>query len=228
MKFETVNHHYLIHVDNHTALIDLGSPFSFSNEDTDITLGNKAHHIDASPGMIDQINNSDLLKESKVDMLIGLDIINQHCFKLDKVNGTCIVDDTETTSEGMHILPVKPLNLMGQGYTIAKAKFNGVEHDFILDTGAWIGYATSSVIAGKPEVGRVIDFSPIIGDIDTSKHFIDLEIAGTHDAEHPIGLMPGLLSAALSMIGIEIVMGIDDLVTGTIILDLPNSRVAFL
>lgn len=220
LRLMIVNSHYLIVTkEGKNLLVDTGSPVSFCNEDQDIliSLGDKEYVIQTNQFLADKINNAGLI-DVRVDALLGMDVLCQHSFSFDKSENTVVVDVVLDEISYNHSAPIEIKDLMGQKCVMMEAKINQKSVRTILDTGAWISYLSSSYLNGVEEKGTIKDYNPIIGDIRTTKHEVELSI-GDMSQIVDVAKMPSTLEMMMRMIGVGFVMGLDSIESDRICID---------
>ena len=77
----------------------------------------------------------------------------------------------------------------------------------LFDTGAQFGYVLEEqlVEGGTPD-GRIIDFNPIIGAIDSAAWRAEVGLGGVRFTER-FGLLSGAAAAMLQMVGVDALIG---------------------
>ena len=87
---------------------------------------------------------------------------------------------------------------------------NGRQVQVILDTGAPVSYVTPSLTEGLTPVDRVQDFNPMVpgGIFETPIFEFPASFAG-HDFPMRAGHLPKLMGAAISLLGVKGVVGME-------------------
>lgn len=196
------NGHILIEGGNGRLLVDTGSPLSF-HESGRLILGGQAFSVPTSLMGTDAEYVSDNVHD-RVSGLVGMDLI-------DRLGGVRIdVPAGKLTfgcgTEGM----TRVSSHTGLGYVFMDLTVNGRVVQVILDTGAPISYVSPSLTEGLTPVDRVTDFNPMVpgGTFETPIFAFPASFAGR---EFPMraGHLPKLMGAAISLLGVKGVVGME-------------------
>ena len=194
--------HILIEGGNGRLLVDTGSPFSF-HESGRLILGGQEFSVPTSLNGTDAEYVSEHVND-RVSGLVGMDII-------DRLGGVRIdLPAGKLTfgcgTEGMRRVP----SHTGLGYVFMDMTINGRPVHVILDTGAPVSYVSPSLTEGLIPVDRVTDFNPMVpgGTFETSIFEFPASFAG-RDFSMRAGHLPKLMDAAISLLGVKGVVGLE-------------------
>jgi len=204
--------HYFAEIDGGLYLLDTGSPTSIGN--TEIALSGINHVLKESLFTLQDINGHSLFK-CRASGLLGMDILSRHEVVIDCEN-ECIYWDENMASNFSSTVPLK--NVLGQAVAVP-ASIDDRECMAILDTGAWTSYVKGSYVAEKQHVGEIEDYNPIIGDIHAFTYPAKITVGG-FSSNVEIAEMPQLLEMTLSMVGVDMVIGLDHIGASMFLLDI--------
>ncbi len=196
------NGHILIEGGNGRLLVDTGSPLSF-HESGRLILGGQEFSVPTSLMGTDAEYVSNNVHE-RVSGLVGMDLIGRlGGVRIDVPAGKLAFG---CGTDGMMRIP----SHVGMGYVFMDMTVNGRQVRVILDTGAPVSYVSPSLTKGLTPVGRVTDFNPMVpGDtFETPIFEIPASFAGK-DYTMRAGHLPQLMGAAISLLGVEGVVGME-------------------
>ena len=196
------NGHILIEGGNGRLLVDTGSPLSF-HESGRLILGGQEFSVPTSLMGTDAEYVSNNVHE-RVSGLVGMDLIGRlGGVRIDVPAGKLAFG---CGTDGMMRIPSR----VGMGYVFMDMTVNGRQVRVILDTGAPVSYVSRSLTEGLTPVGRVKDFNPMVpGDtFETPIFEFPASFAGK-DFTMRAGHLPQLMGAAISLLGVEGVVGME-------------------
>ncbi|HAQ67576.1 MAG TPA: hypothetical protein DCR70_07585, partial [Phycisphaerales bacterium] len=93
------------------------------------------------------------------------------------------------------------------GIPMVQARIGAHSARFLFDTGAQFGYVLmEQLVEGGTPDGRIIDFNPIIGAIDSAAWRAEVGLGGVRFTER-FGLLSGAAAAMLQMVGVDALIG---------------------
>lgn len=196
------NGHILIEGGNGRLLVDTGSPLSF-HESGRLILGGQEFSVSTSLMGTDAEYVSNNVHE-RVSGLVGMDLIGRlGGVRIDVPAGKLAFG---CGTDGMMRIP----SHVGMGYVFMDMTVNGRQVRVILDTGAPVSYVSPSLTEGLTPVGRVTDFNPMVpGDtFETPIFEFPASFAGK-DFTMRAGHLPQLMGVAISLLGVEGVVGME-------------------
>jgi len=197
---EVVSGHLVVDINGTRAILDTGSPMSFGLGTLSI-LGRPVKLIGPGLGV-----SPEYLSEkvgTRIDALIGLDVLGEIYFEVDTEGGTCTFDTNPRQASGVRIALA---SLMGA--PVVGAMIEGSAMRLILDTGAHIGYLRDDRLRGRPRLGPRMDFHPLMGEYTTEAHEVPLSI-GELGMSLVFGTMPPELELLIAMTETDGVLGTD-------------------
>ena len=196
------NGHVLIEGGNGRLLVDTGSPLSFHKSGR-LVLGGQEFSVPTSLMGTDAEYVSEHVHD-RVSGLVGMDIIGRlGGVRIDVPAGKLTVGGG---TEGMTRIP----SHLVLGYVFMNMTVNGRQVQVILDTGAPVSYVSPSLTEGLTPVDRVQDFNPMVpgGTFETSIFEFPASFAG-RDFSMRAGHLPKLMDAAISLLGVKGVVGME-------------------
>ena len=204
-------------------IVDTGSPISFSRIAETLTLRNEEKQLKSDPKMLQTINDNHLLAQ-EVDGLLGLDILKGNVWEFDFASHSILVNEV-AQPEYEESLPLNISSRTGLSFdlSVRERSCQG-----ILDSGAFIPYASSSLVADVAPCGEIDDYHPELGAIHTTLHLLTIRL-GIREFNIKAGKMPQLLETMMSIAGIDCdcVLGITMLGLKRCQLDLIQQRFCF-
>ena len=190
-------------------LVDTGSPATFGIPGH-ITWGGvrRSVPLQFGPANIPEIQTQ--IRTPFVG-LIGTDLLNAQDSCWDGPAGEFRMGDANVHPAATN---VEFESLMGM--PILQARIGAHSARCLFDTGAQFGYVLNEhlVEGGTPD-GRITDFNPIIGAIDSPAWRAEVGLGAARFTER-FGLLTGLTAAALKMVSIDALIGCSWLHTHTI------------
>ena len=203
-------------------IVDTGSQRSFSRIAATLTLGNEEKQLFSNPKMIHKINDSHLLSQ-EVDGLLGLDILMGNVWEFDFDSQSILVNEAaqQEYEESIPLYISPNAVLINFDLSVGDRSCKG-----ILDSGAFVSYASSSLVADVAPCGEVDDHNPILGAIHTTLHLLAIRL-GNRVFTIKAGKMPQLLKMMIPSPGIDCVLGITMLGLKRCQLDLVHQHFCF-
>ena len=196
-----INDHIII--DNEQKIIlDTGSPLSFHKSGT-ISIAEKIK----VPTSLVGISDTYLSERIGCDVygLIGMDIISKFPTLISVKNDFLLFNDYTPYSADRF---VKCHN--NTGLLCVKLMINGRFARMIVDSGAKVSYISNDYVAGMVADDCTCDFSPYIGDFQTSLYNCKTELIGCDVTyEQQYGTPPALLATLLHQYGVDGIIGIE-------------------
>lgn len=192
--------HMFIDLPEGRWLVDTGSPVTFG-DCASITWAGRAVRIPRGLGPVtmDQIRPH---VHTQFQGLIGMDLLGAQSTCWDGPAGEFRIGD-EPVPEAAARVSFESL----MGAPVVQACVGGRMLRCIFDTGAQYGYLLDrSVARGARQEEDIHDFNPILGEIHSPTWRIEVDMGGVHFAER-FGLLTGLSATALSMAGIQAIIG---------------------
>lgn len=180
-------------------LLDTGSPVSFSNTKTARWAG-QDHDLATSALGLDAEELSHLVG-SRLDGLLGGDLLGLHPFTVDLDRGFCTFDEPPSGRQTVEL----PIRLM-LGVPLAALDLDGTPTQWCIDTGAKLSYVEEARLRGRKAVGETEDFYPGFGTFQTSIYEIPVGI-GEFVFTMRAGSLPIGLSAMLESFGVAAILG---------------------
>lgn len=217
------NGHYLIIIDHESFVVDTGSPVSFSFADNgklDI-LGLPV----SLPGALTGINKEKLenLVGRQLAGIIGMDALQaKGGITFDRETCTASFGTDES---GRESFPVNLRSIQGLGILDFDCSICGKPAKAIFDTGAWVGYAHKSLLAGAECTGEVTDYGPSFGgQIKSKKYRADIQI-GDFSTITELAQMTPTVELEVGLMGGKAIIGLNDFEWNRVGIDLVNMRV---
>ena len=203
--------HMFIDLPEGRWLVDTGSPSTFGTPGC-ITWGGRRREVPRSlnafgMGMMeigmDQI-------QPHIDMpivgLLGADLLNEFDTCWDGPAGLMHLSPAEPPSDAV-TMPMQ-LPRLAMGVPLIQAHMGGRPIVCVLDTGAQYGYVLDEglVCDAEPQP-RIADFNPILGAIDSPSWRVRVDLGHGLQVTERVGLLDGMASMALGMLGVHAVIG---------------------
>ena len=205
-------------------IVDTGSLDSFSRVAETLTLDNEEKQLNSKPKMLQmlqRINDNHLLAQ-EVDGLLGLDILRGNVWEFDFASQSILVNEAaQPEYEESLPLSISPMTGLSFDLSVRERSCQG-----ILDSGAFVSYASSSLVADVAPCGEIDDYHPELGAIHTTLHLLAIRL-GNREFNIKAGKMPQLLETMMSIAGIDCVLGITMLGLKRCLLDLIHQRFCF-
>lgn len=194
------NDHIIID-EKQKIILDTGSPLSFHKSGA-ICIGERLEVPISLPG----ISCNYLSEKIGCDVygLIGMDIISRFATLISVKDGFVFFNDDVKNYDRF----VRCHN--NSGLLCINLKINGRIAKMIVDSGAKVSYINNGYVAGVVEESCAYDYSPYIGDFQTSLYNCKTEllVCGiTYEQQY--GTPPPLLANILSQFGVDGIIGIE-------------------
>ena len=211
LPLQTLAGHLVVDLHGRHALIDTGSPVTFG---TGGPLELLSRRFDVSEGTLGvDIATIRRHVSDEIDLVLGTDVLREFAVLLDMPQGKFRAG-VELTIDGAFV--EAPLTM---GVPIVPMVHDGRQLRAVLDTGAPVSYMDPAAAAGREPDGEVEDFYPMIGGF-TTKLYGATVTCGGRTITTPFGVLPPLLAASLSLIGVSWIIGTDFFREGPVLLDL--------
>lgn len=197
---ELVSGHLITEIGATRALLDTGAPLSFGSG-TLTLLERPVPLLDAALGVSPEYVTGKV--GSRVDALLGTDVLGRLYFEVDCTAGTCTFDDQPAEFDGRRVPLVSML-----GTPMAMASIDGAEVRMVVDTGAQFGYLRSNHLQGRRALGPRDDFHPLLGDYTTESFEVPVVLGGTA-LTLVFGRMPPGVELMMDMANADGVFGTD-------------------
>lgn len=191
VPFNAIRGHVIVLMPTGNALIDTGSPKSFSPAPFEFAGNRYAPSTDMAGVTTDTLSE---LADIKIDALIGCDILaGLHAMQI-RWNDRVLefaddFPDRETVDkmETLGGIPVFPVRL---GDVATRA---------IFDTGAHLSYIDPKLVSAIATIGQKEDFHPLNGRFTVPVFSVSTTLAG-HARDLEYGVLPGALEVMTSMV----------------------------
>lgn len=218
-KFEIdlYDRHLIIKEGGNVVLIDTGNPVSLTDRENFDFMGVSYPGCrsigDKGIGVVsEQLGR-------KIDILVGLDVLNNYIINIDYANRLLEIADEPFEKDGS----VVSMHKGRMGVLTIPMSVDGKVLNFALDTGAKISYVNRKVTANDSCVKYLEDFNPLFGYFSTP---IFNKTVGVGDQvfQCEFGNLPNMAELSLSMLGIDGVIGYDLFNTFNVTLDFLNNK----
>lgn len=185
--------------DGKICLIDTGSPVSVGSGE-DVLFAGRRHPLqtDCLGQSIDKLTEH---VRTRIDVLIGVDILNQYDNSIDHERQVLEFSDEEDDVEG-EAIPVELLS----GIPVLEADVGGRRIKVFFDTGAPVSYARKEIVQAFPRVGTADDSHITCGAFQTDLHRVPVRL-GSRTFTLDIGILPHAQEKALLAVGVEGILG---------------------
>lgn len=206
-------------------VLDTGSPVSFSRLGS-VLFGGRVHRNANSSwaGDADWLSN---LAESKLDGLVGCDVLQDYRFMIDRGAGEIAVIGPTEMGKAAIGLPFD----RATGVPVISARVNGLPTRVVLDTGAACCFTTAKLLAGVAECDSRIEVRhPSHGPSMTKIYIASLAIGGEAAVsipEHPFALVAPELEATMTGFGIGGIIGLDVILEDQLVFDFGRNTVSW-
>ena len=204
LKVRIERDHVVADCGSHLLLLDTGSPTSFGTAE----ISWRGEPVDLRQGMavfpLETINESIGLP---FDGLIGADLLLADPCRFDVSAG---VWRWGVEADGGDGCPCSQL----MHVPVAQIECDGVLRPFAVDTGASRTYVEPAIAEGMERVGTVEDFYPGMGTFTSDVIELSVLVAGQR-VQLSAGVLPESLGFLMSTFGIEGIIGLDVLGTGS-------------
>jgi hypothetical protein len=185
--------------DGRICLIDTGSPCSVGNAESVMFAGGRyplqstflGKAVDELPGPIGV----------RIDVLIGVDILNRYDMLIDPVRLVLVFSDEELDLEGEQL----SIELV-MGVPIVTADVGGTRIKMFFDTGAKVSYVDEKTAGAYPRVGTAQDYYMTVGPFQAAVHRIPMML-GSLTIDLECGTLPQSLQLSLAAAGAAGIVG---------------------
>lgn len=200
--FFAAENHVFAEIPEGRVLVDTGSPLSFASGGA-MTFGGQTHRVPGRIGSFDAAAIGRLVTGPCVG-LIGMDLLGGGDIVFDLPNGVLRVEpDGWTAPANASFARLRTV----LGTPVVAAAVNGAHVSAVFDTGAQFGYLCGASLAdGLAQDGDIDDYNPVLGEMHSAAWRVPVSLADVA-FEHRCGLLDGLGSAMLRMIGVSAVVG---------------------
>jgi hypothetical protein len=213
-KIDLFEGHLIFKADNKEILVDTGSPMTIANCPTLSFMDREFHCTTGFAGKsVDSIAE---MVGHPFDVLMGTDVMARFYIKIDYKNREIAFSDEALPTADFASLPIRDIGMgmLSVALTVAGSRLN-----FALDTGAKISYIDARYTQSMASVAQLDDFNPLIGRFSTPIYEMKAQAASLTFAVR-FGNLPGMFMTALTMVGINGIIGFDLFNAFTAILDL--------
>lgn len=210
-----VSGHLVVDFAGRRAILDTGSPLSFGAGSLTL-LGRPVILVGDGLGVSPEYLSEKI--GTRIDALIGIDVLGQCYFELDCPSARCTFDTEAGEGAGSRV----PLESM-LGVPIAGAVIDGCPRRLIVDTGAQIGYLEDRLLRGRRALGSRVDFHPMLGEFTTEAHEVPVTIGGL-DLSLVFGTMPDTVRMVMGMASADGILGTDIFLRHRVRLALPDAE----
>jgi hypothetical protein len=199
-----INNHIIVDAEQQ-LIVDTGSPVSFHSSGMINLCGESIAVKTSIPGV-----SADYLSSkvgTRIDGLLGMDIIHRYPLMIDLHCGFMFVDDDAVYPHALEDFELGPL---AQGLLAIRMTVNNRPVKMIVDTGAPVSYINQSIVSGMVSDGEIDDFHPLIGDFHTNTYHCDvIPMIGEQPYNQLFGVLPTMLGMTLAMIQADGIIGIE-------------------
>lgn len=201
-------------------LVDTGNPVTIGNETIREFCGKDWPVRDNFMGAsIDSISN---MVDSKLDAIIGLDIMSKYIVAFDYNEGTVTFGTDDEVEDGLDYVPINSSVVTGVTTTMV---IDGQPSKCILDSGARISYLMGELPQDAVLVGHETDYHPLAHQFETDVYEAQASVSGKTFRMH-FGKLPTLLEMSLGLAKVKAVVGCDLLSQYKVVVDFPHNRLA--
>ncbi|MFO7774223.1 MAG: VWA domain-containing protein [Candidatus Hydrogenedentota bacterium] len=193
-------HEYpLADIDGLRVLIGVGDPMSIASAPT-LRLGKHQHPMTEN---FMGLTIGDLTQhlDTRIDVLLGMDILAGYHFTLDLPGGAFILSEAPMDHEGQRL----PL-FFEAGVPMLSAKTNGKPVSLFINSSTKMSYLAPALLNGQSPGGEVKDFIPGIGWFTTPAYEIETSLAG-FEYTFQYGILPPLFQASIETHGAHGILG---------------------
>lgn len=198
------NNHIVIDDEQH-IIIDTGSPVSFHATGV-MNLCGETIPVSRS---IPHVSKEYLSVKvgMTIDGLLGMDLINQHCLTISLKDDFIMLDDE---THFTHSFCCRETGPEYGGLIVIRIVVNGRPAKVFVDTGAPISYIHPSYTEGLKSDGIMTDFSPFIGDFQTSIYTCEVDaLVGEKPYTQKFGTPPDIVAMTMNQFNVDGVIGVD-------------------
>jgi hypothetical protein len=191
--------HLVLSCDGQRLLVDTGAPISVHPEGR-LSLGGVEYDVATSYLGLTIATLSDLA-DTRMDALLGMDLLGSRPFTIDLKRGGLTFNRTEYV-DTVATLPLREV----MGVPVVEICAAGQTHRVFLDSGAKVSYLKSSLLAEHDPIVEIDDFYPGVGRFRTVIHQVRAEIGGQPLVLNA-GALPPLLEMTLLLAGVNGILG---------------------
>ena len=181
-------------------LVDTGSPVTFGTPGH-VTWGGVRRSVPQQFGPV-SMEVIQTHVDTPFDGMIGTDLLNAQDSCWDGPAGEFRIGDANVHPEAT---PIDFESFMGT--PVVHARIGAHSARCLFDTGAQYGYViTEQLVEGGTPDGRINDFNPIIGAIESAAWRAEVELGAVRFTER-FGLLTGPAAAMLKMVGVDAFIG---------------------
>ena len=198
--FQLMDGHIIIETSENKYLIDTGAPSSVSSSNklclADNDYQTQSNYLGASPELLSTHIGT------KIDGLVGTDILNKFDIIIDPTKSVLVLDSTNASIADHQVC----LDIF-MGIPIFEVSIDGKQIRVFFDTGAKLSYLSPDIASSYPELEESEDFYPGVGKFSTKTFEVPCSI-GTENIMLKVGILPKLLQATLMMANTSGIVGI--------------------
>lgn len=199
LSYEIVDGHIVVKSTKGNLLIDTGAPSSVGDDNT-VSFAGRNHSVKKDFMGVSPKSLSGHIG-TRINALIGADILNQYDMIISPHRRQLLVSDEEQHVEGEELELDEFM-----GIPIFKASVDKNTIRMFFDTGARLSYLHPDIAQTYPRIGTEQDFSLGIGRFDTETYRVPIAL-GRETVELVVGVLPQLLQMTLMMANISGVLG---------------------
>jgi predicted aspartyl protease len=217
-NLDLFDNHPVAIIDGQRVLLDTGSPVSIGNG-SQLEIAGRPFTFHPQMGI-----TTDKLSQwvnTRIDALLGTDVISQFVVTLDWWGGTVsFFSQGSGSPQGVELRTD-----LFMGTPVLQFGVAGAATRALFDTGAKLCYMPKSAAMNLKPINHVSDFHPMAGAFETDVYEANVEIKGKTFVAN-FGVLPDSLASILSgTTGIEWIIGTDLLRQGVISFDLKRPRI---
>lgn len=210
--------HYLVDVDGLFYLLDTGAPNSLG--EGSLIIASHAYPLCSNPELFAKFSNNSFIG-SHIDGILGMDILKHYTVTIFKKEQKISFDECNIKYSS-----IVPLTIVMGAACLIDVAINGKETAAIIDSGACFSYVSSELLTSSPEVENINDFSPILGDIHTTLHQVEIKIGASLHTISVAKMIPAI-ELPLKMIGASSIIGLNEICSDVISFDFVNNVMKF-
>ena len=192
LPLHVVKGHLLVDVGGSVALVDTGSPVSFS-QGGPLRVGGLEYACRVGQGVGFGEGASLLeylarwLELPRLDFLVGMDVLGEYRVTVDIPGQRLLLEGTA----GEHGTPIRLLSTpFGDAYPHVDVEIGGETRSALFDTGAWLAYVPADTVQGLAAADTEHDFLPGFGEFSTPVYRLKVGVPGCGEHEIDAGVLP--------------------------------------
>lgn len=215
------NKHCLVYLNDEFFEIDTGSEVSFytHKKGDEILIDGNYYSMKRCPLKEEEIESYEKLIGNTISGVIGCDILS-------KTNLTINVKKNKIDFEALPIKHGETVNFEYSGLVKVEVGYNGKMYKALLDTGAWMGYATYDITNNLVSAGKFSDYNSQIGIMEGDFYNVMLTI-GVKGRNYSVARAPEKLDVALKLKGCDFVIGVSGAMDKAISFDFKKKEITF-